>query len=234
MGEVVALRHLAFEDLGLLEPLLSDRGHKVRYCDVPSPGIEGIDPLTPSLMVILGGPVAAFDDEDYPFLGPETALIAARLENDLPTIGICLGAQLMARALGAEVRPAITEIGWSSLTLTGAGEKSCLRHLGGPECAVLHWHGDMFELPDGAYLLASTEACPHQAFSWGKNSLALQFHPEVTVSGLESWFVGHAGEITRTDGISVHDLRSDSAKYCPDAAVRGKACFTEWLDFVGL
>lgn len=180
MCNVTALRHVAFEDLGYFSDLLSERGHDVDYIDVPSIGVRGIEADSPDLLVILGGPIGAFDDADYPFLAEECQLIKDRLERDLPTLGICLGAQLMARALGARVVPGEKEIGWSPLTLTKAGAASCLRHVAEPGLSVLHWHGDTFDLPSGAKLLASTDLCPHQAFSWGTSALALQFHPEVT------------------------------------------------------
>jgi GMP synthase (glutamine-hydrolysing) len=116
---VVALRHLAFEDLGLIEPFLIERGWRVRYCDVGVNDLSATDITKADLLVVLGGPIGAEDDAFYPFLVDEVRLIKERLINQKPILGICLGAQLMARALGAAVRPmGQKEIAYSSVTLT--------------------------------------------------------------------------------------------------------------------
>jgi len=99
---------------------------------------------------------------------------------------------------------------------------------------VLHWHGDTFDLPEGAELLASTDLYPNQAFAWGEHALALQFHVEVTAQGLERWFIGHACEIGQTPGLSVSTLRAETARYAAETAARGRRCFAAWLDRVGL
>lgn len=130
--EVLAIRHVHFEDLGSLERVLGERGRPVRYLDVGFARIEAPDPVMPSLMVILGGPISAFDDDRYPTIAPLVSMIEKRIAAGLPTLGICLGAQLIARVLGARVYPAgQTEIGWTPLTLTDAGKQSPLRHLTG-------------------------------------------------------------------------------------------------------
>jgi GMP synthase (glutamine-hydrolysing) len=125
--------------------------------------------------------------------------------------------------------PAGKEIGWAPLTLTDAGRQSCMAHLAPHLTDVLHWHGDTFDLPDGALRLASTKAYANQAFSFGKAALALQFHPEVTAAGLERWYVGHACEIAATQGISVTQLRQDARRCAAKLEKQGALCFREWL-----
>lgn len=233
MPSTAALRHVPFETLGLLAPLLEHRGHAVSYVDVPVDGVERVDSRAPDLLVVLGGPIGVYENDDYPFIDAEVALIERRLSTGKPVLGICLGSQLMAKALGARVYPSgVKEIGWAPIDLTAEGRASCLRRL--ENTAVLHWHGDTFDLPAGATRLASTRACANQAFSYGASALALQFHAETAGVAVEGWLVGHTGEIARTPGISVKALRADTARCTPAVERAGTACFAEWLTSVGL
>jgi GMP synthase (glutamine-hydrolysing) len=230
--EVLAIRHVHFEDLGSLELVLGDRGRPVRYLDVGFARIEAPDPAAPSLMVVLGGPISADDDARYPTITPLLSMIEKRIAAGLPTLGICLGAQLIARALGARVyRAPRTELGWTPLTLTEAGRASPLRHLDGALTSMLHWHGDTFDLPAGATHLASTAACENQAFSWGKHVLGLQCHPEIRADRFEPWLIGNAGEIA-SEGVDVRELRADTARLGPRLEEGARRMFGEWLDQV--
>jgi GMP synthase (glutamine-hydrolysing) len=227
MKRAVAIRHVFFEDLGSFAPVLTDQGFEVRYLDCGADDIAALDPLSPELLIVLGGPIGAYEDESYPFIKDEIRFIESRLSAHLPTLGICLGAQLIARALGARVYPGPQkEIGWSRLTLTDAGRRSPLHHLSAP---VLHWHGDTFDLPREATLLASTEKCANQAFSWGESVLALQFHPEVIAQNFEQWLIGHACEIAAADGVSVPILRQDTLRFAAELQINGGACLADWL-----
>ena len=146
MKTALAIRHLHFEDLGTLEPLLREMNYQVQYVDAVLDDLATLDVESPDLLVVLGGPIGAYDDALYPFLAAELQLLRRRLASARPLLGICLGAQLIARALGANVYPlGRKEIGFAPLTLTDAGRASPLAALEG--VAVLHWHGDQFDIP---------------------------------------------------------------------------------------
>jgi GMP synthase (glutamine-hydrolysing) len=233
MKLATVIRHLAFEDLGSLEPVLSQQGYSIQYLEAGMDDLPAIAPLSTDLLIVLGGPIGAYDEQDYPFLVDELRILKQRLAADLPTLGICLGAQLMARALGANVYPGgQKEIGWSPLTLSVAGQQSPLKHLTTQSTPVLHWHGDTFDLPIGAIHLAASDKYVNQAFSWGKNGLGLQFHPEVTKRGLERWFIGHAGEIGATPDVSVAQLRQDTARYADQLMAQASKIWSDWLTLV--
>ena len=206
---IYAIQHLAFEDLGSFEDVFYDLGYRVRYFEA------GVDDLSKALSyegltIILGGPIGVYETDDYPFLKDEIKLLKQRLAKNLPTIGICLGAQLIAHALGEKVYAGHQkEIGWSALDIRYANN-NILAPLA--ETPVLHWHGDTFDLPDEAVLLASSKMYSNQAFQVGKNILALQFHLEVASDSLEKWLIGHTCELRKAN-IDISALRADNAKY---------------------
>src|ERR1035441_3331158 len=183
----LVLSHVAFEDLGTLEAPLRARGFEIESvvgaeAKFPLPQANNCD-----LLVVLGGPIGVYDQQDYPFLKDEIACIRERLAARKPILGICLGAQLMAAALGARVYPGKqgAEIGWFSLQAALATTPEWFAPLLADGLSVFHWHGDTFDLPAGALHLAKTERYAHQAFSIGDFALGLQFHPEVTAADLE-------------------------------------------------
>ncbi len=231
MKQALVIRHLMFEDLGSLAPALQAEGYEITYLEAGFNDLSAINALESELVIILGGPIGAYDDQDYPFIEDELSLLKQRLDRDLPTLGICLGAQLMARALGAKVYPGNQkEIGWLPIKLSDAGKNSALKYLVEAEDMVLHWHGDTFDIPEGAVHLASSEKYTNQAFSWGKCGLALQFHPEVTKKGLERWFIGHACEIGHTSEVTVAKLRENTEKYAASLEVKGEKMWQGWLE----
>lgn len=226
----LAVRHVAFEDLGLLGPLLAARGYDIRYHDAGLAPFDAAALGAPDLVVVLGGPIGVYDSTAFPFIPHEIAAIKARLEADKPTLGICLGAQLMATALGAGVAPGpVKEIGFGPLTLTAAGRASVLAPLEATE--VLHWHGDNCELPAGCESLAATAPCPIQAFSRMPSQLALQFHVETEPERLECWLIGHAVELGKA-GIDPRDLRAQAKAKGGATAAAGRRVLAHWLDSI--
>jgi GMP synthase (glutamine-hydrolysing) len=223
----VAIRHLAFEDLGAFEGTFCEHGLTVRYFDVGLDDLGQLDPGQDEVAVILGGPIGACDDLTYPFLRQEIAYIERRIAQGRPTIGICLGAQIMARSLGARVYPATEkEIGFFPVDLTPEGNRSCLASIRG--AAVLHWHGDTFDLPRGAVRLASTRICENQAFSYGRNAMGFQFHPEMGAKGFERWLIGHTLELAIA-GIDINKLRGDYESIRLDLENRARECLGSYL-----
>lgn len=235
---VNVIRHLAFEDLASFESVLEINGYRINYIEAADfslnpEDLAQLDPLSDELLVILGGPISVNDAALFPFIEAEINMLSKRLKQDKPTLGICLGAQLIARALGANIYAGKEkEIGWSKLSLTVSGEQSALRFLGEEHCSMLHWHGETFDLPEKAELLASSQAYENQAFSYGDKVLALQFHPEITQHSMEKWFIGHIGEIMQTDDISVEKLRDDTRQYANQLEVQSELFFNSWLNQV--
>lgn len=230
MKTALVITHVPFEDLGSFAEPLAHHEYRIRYREAGVDNLAIRDAYQAELLIVLGGPISATDETNYPFLRDELHVLGERLQQARPTLGICLGAQLMARALGSRVYPLPRkELRWGRIKLTADGRNSCLQHLAEGVSPVLHWHGDTFDLPESAVHLASTELCKNQAFAVGKHALGLQFHPEVTSRGLERWFIGHALEITATAGVSVSQLRADTARWADILESQGHKCLEQWL-----
>lgn len=228
MKTAVAIRHLAFEDLGLIEKWLLRRGWRIVTYDAGVDDLWKIDVSQVDLLAVLGGPIGAHDDALYPFLAEEVELIRQRMGSGRPLLGICLGAQLMARALGAAVAPmGRKEIGYAPLTFTSQGSGSPLARIGTQ--AVLHWHGDQFELPAGCAPLASTPLCPNQAFMVGEHAMAWQFHLEVDAARIEQWLIGHTSELQQA-GIDITTLRSAAVQHSAGLAQSLDAVLADWFN----
>lgn len=231
------LSHLQQEGACSFGSLLAEKGFRIRTINTPRHGADNIDPLRPDLLIVMGGPVGVYQAQHYPFLQREIDILRARLAADLPTLGICLGSQLMAAALGAKVYRGEQgkELGWKPLTLTEAGKNTPAHHLSGDQTSMFHWHGDTFDFPDGATLLASTEQYPHQIYSIGKNALGLQCHPEVQKDQLEEWMVMFNADVAGDNPLlPIKDLRHQTDAHVETLNRQAKLFLEEWLESVGL
>ncbi|HEX4871792.1 MAG TPA: type 1 glutamine amidotransferase [Nevskiaceae bacterium] len=182
------LQHAEFEGLGGLAPWLAAREIEPRCTRLQRGEALPEDPAAIDLLVVMGGPMNVDDEARHPWLRAEKRFIEAALAAGVQVLGICLGAQLLARVLGAAVRPnPVPEIGWFEVERTAAGQSHPWFAEWPDRTAVFHWHGDRFELPAGCQTLLRSAACDHQAFAVGEQILALQFHPEVTAAEVALW-----------------------------------------------
>jgi len=182
---VLAFRHSPFEDLGLLQAILRAHGFAYEYADLYRSPAADFAVRDADALIFLGGSISANDDLHY--IGHEVQHIRNAVQHGQPVLGICLGAQLIAKALGANVYPnVVKEIGWAPVSFTEAAQSDVVFH-GLDTEIIFHWHGETFGVPKGAVLLASSAVCRHQAFRWGDKVYGLQFHLEVTPPMIAQW-----------------------------------------------
>ncbi len=226
MAEVMAIRHVAYEDLDGFETSFRRRGYRISYRDAWYDDL--VYASAADVLVILGAPVGVYENETYPFIHAELKLIEERLKANKPVLGICFGAQLLAQVLGSTIRKSDNfEFGWQPIQLTKAGMTSPLAAYGEENVRVFHCHGDTFDIPRGAELLASTDLFSSQAFSYGPH-LAIQFHGEVTARGLKRWYIGHSARVKAAMG--VQQLLQDSEMYAPKVEPLLDGVIGKWLE----
>lgn len=210
MRPVLVFRHAPEESLGVVEPALRDAGLVYSYIDLSRETLRAFDPHQLSGLVVLGGAMNTDEIEEHPFLVPEVEWIRAAVEHEVPVLGICLGAQLLAKSLGAQVgRNAVKEIGWYEVSPTAEAEGDPLFAHFAPRETVFQWHGDTFELPAGAVQLCRGESCPQQAFRYGEHAYGVQFHAEVTAEIIDRWLSEPAGCQELAELVDI-----DAAKIC--------------------
>ncbi|MEO8402498.1 MAG: glutamine amidotransferase [Gammaproteobacteria bacterium] len=233
MKTALVLQHLAYENIGNLAPVLIERGYEIHTVQAGVDDFKKLGSVEPDLLVILGGPIGVYDVELFPFLREEIQLIKTRLEKKLPTLGICLGSQLIAHALGAKVFAGPEkEIGWKPLTLTDAAKKSFFIHLDKEAFKVMQWHGDTFDLPSAATLLASTDLYPNQAYTIDDFALGLQFHLEVLPENFELWLIGSSSELSHLPNMDIPTLREEGALHGRLMQPQAIKFWHAWLDWV--
>lgn len=212
MKPVLALRHVPHETLGNLEVELNAVGLRCEYVDLfQANAAQAFEPGGWSALVVLGGPMNVDQTDRYPFLAREVEWIRQAIAAELPVLGICLGSQLLAKALGASVRAnGIKEIGWYDVALTADAKQDRLFGDCQPVLPVFQWHGDTWDLPEGATLLATGAACRHQAFRFGELAWGLQFHWEVTPAMVCEWLCesGGCAEIAALDYIDGQQIHA--------------------------
>lgn len=231
MTKAVIFQHMASNGPGTLQTAMERWGISCQIVHTAYEDVSGFDALAPDILLVLGGAPGVYQADDFTFLRHEQRILEKRLAADKPTLGICLGAQLMAAALGAKVYKgkAGSEIGWFDMRLTEEGQASSVRAFAGAK--VMQWHGDTFDLPEGAILLGSSENYQNHIFSHGKNAVAFQGHIEVTAPILADWYVQDAGIFVKHPEL-LKKLRDDT-RHNVDAMTNATESFMqEWLDRV--
>lgn len=224
MAEILVLQHHPAESPGLLAEILEAKGHTLRlwrsYEDEPLP--LTLDEFAG--LMVLGGPMGVYEQDQHPHLSAELQLIRRAMHTETPVLGICLGSQLIAAALGATVaRAAAREIGWYPVQLLEASRTDPLWKFVPQQFTAFHWHGDAFPLPAGCTALASSALTPVQAFRYAQNVYGILFHLEVTLPILEG-MVADFGE----EPIRLHQ----SASFLELLNPIGRAVFGAWAELL--
>jgi len=224
------IRHVPHEGIAGYRAPIEAAGYELARIDVADPDFGAVDLGEPDLLIMMGGPMGVYEQDEHPWIACQMKRLARRIDAGRPTLGVCFGAQMIAAAMGARVYPGpAKEVGFHPLSFVDPS--SPLRHLA--DVPVLHWHGDTFDLPDNVELLASTPAYPHQAFRRGSNILALQFHGEMGLDPrFDEWLNQWPGALAETGG-SVEGMRDLHSRHGPPAVVAGRAMIAEWLAGLG-
>ncbi len=221
-----SLQHEPIETPGNILKWAQEHGFSVSctrlYLDENLPGLDEFDWL-----VIMGGSMSVNDESRYRWLAPEKMFLDKAVNSGKRVLGVCLGAQLVANALGGRVfSNRYKELGWFPIKLSPVGliDPVC-RNLPS-EVEMFHWHGETFELPAGAIHLAESDGCANQAFRYGKNILAWQFHPEVTAEMVQAFVAEGSQELS--DGLYIQ--KADDILACRGKAARMEPVLNQWLD----
>jgi GMP synthase (glutamine-hydrolysing) len=233
MKPILALRHVPHEGLGILEPIFHEAGLVYSFVDLFDEVPRTFRAEQLAGLVVLGGPMNVDQTDRYPFLAAEVQWLQQAVAAELPVLGVCLGSQLLAKSLGATVRPnQIKEIGWYPLELLPAAEQDPL-FSGLPRTpTVFQWHGDTFNLPPGAVRLARSALCEQQAFRFGPSAYGLQFHVEVTGPMIEDWLCepGGCAEVAGLDYIDPAEIRRRTPSELPAMHALARPLFSRFAE----
>lgn len=224
--KALIIRHVPHEGIAGYRDPVEAAGYELDRIDVMDPNFATLDLTQPDLLIMMGGPMGVYEQDQYPWIGCQLRRLALRLEAGAPTLGVCFGAQMMAAALGAHVYEGpVKEVGFRPLTHVKSGTP--LDHLA--EVPILHWHGDTFDLPENVELLASSDAYDNQAFRRGSNILALQFHAEMGLDPRFDEWLRQWPEAPLEAGRTVAQMREDHATYGRQAVAAGRRLVGDWL-----
>ncbi len=226
MKTALLIRHVPYEGVAGYRDPIEAAGYRVERVDVCDPDFSAHDLVAPDLVIMMGGPMGIYEQDQHPWIACQMRRLARRLDADRPTLGVCFGAQMIAAALGARVYPGnAKEVGFHPVSVHD--DDSPLRHVEG--VPLLHWHGDTFDLPQGVDLLASSHIYAHQAFRRGRTVLALQFHGEMGEDPRFDAWIDQGSHDIAAAGHTPCGLRSAHRAHGPRAVAASRAMIAEWL-----
>lgn len=233
MQQVFVLQHADAETPGTIAEVLADRDVKIRtvrsFAGEPVPAEHG----DAAGLIVMGGPMSVYEQDRYPFLRDELRLIQRTQREGKPMLGVCLGSQLLAAAFGAQViRAEQKEIGWYPVQLSEKAEADLVWKGIVPSFTAFHWHGDVFELANGAESLASSELTPLQAFRYGSNVYGVLFHLEVTESLIKAMISAFPEEL-QAAGLSGKEIVRDAELHVHNLRQIGRTVFQRWANLLG-
>lgn len=232
--KILVFQHVPYEPLGTLDPLLKRAGFRIRYVNFGRDPEQRPDLEKYAALIVLGGPMNSDQIDTYPNLLTEIDLIREAVDRDMSVLGICLGAQLLARALGGTVsRNPVREIGWSDVELTPEGESDPVLSSFDRCQQVFQWHEDGIGLPPGAVHLATSPDSEVQAFRQGEHAYGLQFHLEMNASLIERWLTVPDNQATLVDEAGRVDpdmIREQTRQYIDALEAQSAETFTRWVD----
>jgi GMP synthase (glutamine-hydrolysing) len=232
MSKIWVLQHTACETLGTIADALEAEALAWQYVRVFEGRPVPADIGDGGGLIVMGGPMGVYEQDRYPHLGEELRLIESALKAGKPVLGICLGSQLLAAALGAAVKKGPRkEIGWYPVRLSEAASEDRLWSAAAREFTALHWHGDIFDLPADTVSLASSDMAAHQAFRYGKTAYGILFHLEMTEEMIAEMAAEFADELRESGGDPAR-LESQSAVNCGRLQAIGENVFGRWARLV--
>lgn len=232
--KILVFQHVPYEPLGTLDPLLKASGFRIRYVNFARDPDQRPDLSRYAALIVLGGPMNVDDTGRYPNLATEVEILKEALDQDMSVLGICLGAQLLAKALGGRVaRAPRREIGWYDVECTAAGADDPVLSSFAPRQRVFQWHEDNIELPAGIEALASSADCPVQAFRHGEHAYGFQFHLEVDRFLVERWLTVPANQPVleaERGRIDPNVIREQTASEIASLQAQSATTFGRWVD----